>query len=47
MLLFLKQAKEFIQLAVKDETGIMIERPDPNGHGGMSTTGNVAKLILN
>ena len=39
---FLKQAKESIQQTVKDETGIMIERPDPTGHGGTMTTGNVA-----
>ena len=46
-LLFLKQAKESIQQTAKDETGIMIERPDPTGHGGTTTTRNVAKLILN
>ena len=44
---FLKQAKEQIQKNVKDETGILLEKPDPTGHGGTTTTGNVAKAILN
>ena len=44
---FLKQAKEQIQKNMKDETGILLEKPDPTGHGGTRTTGNVAKAILN
>ena len=44
---FLKQAKEQIQAKVKEETSITMEKPDPTGHGGTSTTGNVASVILN
>ena len=44
---FLKQAKEDIQTRVKNETGITLDEPDPTGHGGTSTTGNVAKSMLN
>ena len=47
MLQFLKQAKEDIQTRVKNETGITLDKPDPTGHGGTSTTGNVAKSMLN
>ena len=43
----MKQAKEQIQKTVKDETGIMLEKPDSTGHGGTTTTGNVAKSLLN
>ena len=44
---FLKQAKEQIQAKVKEETSITMEKPDPTGHGGTSTTGNVASQMLN
>ena len=44
-LAFLKQAKENIQARVKEETAITLEKADPTGHGGSSTTGNVAKVI--
>ena len=44
---FLKQAKEEIQARVKEETSITLEKPDPTGHGGTSTTGNIAKSLLN
>ena len=44
---FLKQAKEEIQAKVKEETSITLEKPDPSGHGGTSTTGNVASSMLN
>ena len=44
---FLKQAKEAIQERIKAETSITLEKADPTGHGGTSTTGNIAKLILN
>eukprot|EP00795_Rhopilema_esculentum_P010105 gene10105-18762_t len=44
---FLKQAKEEIQARVKEQTSITLERPDPTGHGGTSTTGNIAALMLN
>ena len=43
---FLKQAKEEIQARVKEQTSITLERPDPTGHGGTSTTGNIAALML-
>ena len=41
---FLKQAKEEIQKRVKEEASITIEKADPTGHGGSTTTGNVAKV---
>ena len=41
---FLKQAKEEIQARVKEETSITLEKADPTGHGGTSTTGNIAKV---
>ena len=44
---FLKQAKEEIQARVKEETSITLEKADPTGHGGTSTTGNIAKVMLN
>ncbi len=44
---FLKQAKEEIQVRVKEETSITLEKADPTGHGGTSTTGNIAKVMLN
>ena len=44
---FLKQAKLQIQAKVKEETSITLEKPDPTGHGGTSTTGNVATEMLN
>ena len=44
-LAFLKQAKEQIQAKVKEETSITLEKADPTGHGGTSTTGNIAKVI--
>ena len=44
---FLKQAKEEIQARVKEVACITIEKADPTGHGGSSTTGNVAKEMLN
>ena len=44
---FLKQAKEEIQARVKEETSITLEKADPTGHGGSSTTGNIAKVMLN
>ena len=44
---FLKQAKEEIQAKVREETSITLEKPDPSGHGGTSTTGNVASSMLN
>ena len=44
-LAFLKQAKEEIQARVKEETSITLEKADPTGHGGTSTTGNIAKVI--
>ena len=44
---FLKQAKEEIQAMVKEETSITLEKPDPTGHGGTSTTGNIDKSMLN
>ena len=43
-LAFLKQAKEEIQARVKEETSITLEKADPTGHGGTSTTGNIAKV---
>ena len=30
-----------------EKTSITLGKPDPTGHGGTSTTGNVAKLMLN
>ena len=44
---FLKIAKESIQEKVKSATSITLEKADPTGHGGTSTTGNVAKAMLN
>ena len=44
---FLELAKQQIQKDVKRDTGISIEKPDPTGHGGTTTTGNVAKSLLN
>lgn len=44
---FLKQAKEAIQARVKEETSITLEKADPTGHGGTTTTGNIAKAMLN
>lgn len=44
---FLKQAKESIQRNIKETAHIIIDRPDTSGHGGTSTTGNVAKALLN
>ena len=44
---FLELAKQQIQKDVKSDTGISIEKPDPTGHGGTTTTGNVAKSLLN
>ena len=44
---FLKKAKEEIQERVKEQTSITLEKADPTGHGGTSTTGNIAKLMLN
>ena len=44
---FLQLAKDQIQKTVKEETGINLEKPDPTGHGGTTTTGNVAKSLLN
>ena len=44
---FLKLAKEEIQTRVKAETSICLEKPDPTGHGGTTTTGNVVKVMLN
>jgi len=46
-LVFIKNAKEEIQARVKQEASITLERLDPTGHGGTSTTGNLAKEILN
>ena len=43
----MKNAKEEIQARVKQEASITLERPDLTGHGGTSTTWNVAKEILN
>ena len=43
-LAFLKQGKEQIQASVKEETSITLEKADPTGHGGTSTTGNIAKV---
>ena len=43
----MKNGKEEIQARVKQEASITLERPDLTGHGGTSTTGNVAKEILN
>jgi hypothetical protein len=43
---FLKQAKEDIQARVKEATSITLEKADPTGHGGTSTTGNVAKVTI-
>lgn len=43
---FLKQAKEDIQARVKKETSITLEKADPTGHGGSTTTGNIAKVNL-
>lgn len=45
-LLFLKQAKDEIQARVKEETSITLEKADPTGHGGTSTTGNIAKVTF-
>ena len=44
---FLKNAKEEIQARVKEQTSITLEKADPTGHGGTSTTGNIAKVMLN
>ena len=44
---FLNQAKEEIQADIKKDIGVLVEKPDPTGHGGSSTTGNVAKTLLN
>ena len=44
---FLKEAKEEIQARVKEETSITLEKADPTAHGGTSSTGNIAKVMLN
>ena len=44
---FLNHVKHQIQETVKNENDVNFEKPDPAGHGGTSTTGNVAKTLFN
>ena len=43
---FINQSKMKIQEIVKNETGILIDKPDTTGHGGNSNTRNVVRAIL-
>ena len=44
---FLKQEKKDIQAKVKEQTSITLKKPDPTGHGEMSTMVNIAEAMLN
>ena len=41
------ESKRKIQKCVEEEINVALEKPDPTGHGGTSTTGNVVKTLLN
>ena len=43
----LVESKKLIQKSVEEEINVALEKPDPTGHGGTSTTGNVVKTLLN
>ena len=43
---FLKEAKSEIQESILTKTGIKLDFPDSSGHGGTTTTGNVARRVL-
>lgn len=43
---FIKNAKLQVQAHMQAETGLRIDFPDSSGHGGTTTTGNVARQIL-
>ena len=42
---FIQAAKSKIQGIIKEKTGMLIDAPD-SGHGGTTTTGNIAKSIM-
>ena len=41
------ESKRKIQKCVEEEINVALEKPDPTGHDGTSTTGNVVKTLLN
>ena len=43
---FPKEAKYEIQESILTKTGIKLDFPDSSGHGGTTTTGNVARRVL-
>ena len=44
---FIKQAKGEIQAHLKEHTGIRLDMPDGVGAGGTTTTGNIARRLMN